>query len=114
MATVRLAQLIAPAHLPSSAAALFTAQTGETAAIHAASLTNTTAGSQTVTVHIVPSGGSVADSNMVLKARSVAANTSVTVPELINHIIPAGAAIHGFCSAGTAISLAISGMIRTA
>lgn len=114
MATVRLAQLIATAHLPNAAAALFTAQTGETSTIHAATANNTTASSATVTIHIVPSGGSVADSNMIVKARSVAANTSVTIPELVNHVIPAGSAIHGFCSVATAVSLTVSGVTRTA
>lgn len=52
--------------------------------------TNTDSGSETVSVHIVPNGGSASASNIITSALSIAAGASVDLPELKNHILATG------------------------
>lgn len=64
-------------------------------------LTNVTAGAITVTIHVVPSGGSASDSNAHLKGYSIPANDYIDI-DLGN--LPDAAVVSGLASAGTSIT----------
>ena len=69
-------------------------------------VTNTTAANATLSVNLVPSGGTEGVGNLVMKSRSIAPNETYTCPELVGQVLEDG----GFIStiAGTASALTIS------
>lgn len=87
----------------------YTASTGTTAQIFAATVCNSTASDRTLDVHLVPSGSSATAANQVYDQLSVLANSQQGLGLLINHILDAGDAIHLVSSADASITVAVSG-----
>jgi hypothetical protein len=71
--------------------------------------TNTDSGSQTITVNVVPSAGSVGASNIITSALSIAAGASVDLPEMKNHVLEAGDVISVKASVGSKVVIRASG-----
>lgn len=105
---INLVNLVAGSILTTSAAVYYTA-TNVAATIRNATVTNTTAGAITVTIHIVPSGGAAAASNEKIAARSVAAGETYLAPELIGANVMPGGTIQALASANTSLTLMVSG-----
>lgn len=61
--------------------------------------TNTTGATQTITVKIVPSGGSVGAGNTISSVVSIASNQAYTFPELVGHVLNKGDFISTLTSA---------------
>lgn len=80
-----------------------------TRTIDAASVCNTSASAATISLWLVPSAGSAADGNALIEALSVNAGETVILSTLINHAIPANSTIHAQASAGTSLTLIMSG-----
>ena len=74
--------------------------------------TNYTAGAQTLTVYIVPFGGSATNSNMI-KIKTLAAGESYLWPEVVGHILNPGDFIATNASALTSINIRSSGRENT-
>ena len=70
--------------------------------------TNTTAGAQTITVKIVPFGGSVGAGNTITSVQSIAPSAAYTFPELVGHVLSPGDFISTLSSA-LAITIRASG-----
>jgi hypothetical protein len=83
---------------PTSATKLYQA-VNCTAQIDKLTATNTTATAQTVSVYLVPSGGSVLSSNLVAKSVTIGAGLSYLFPEITGHDLANGDAIWGIASA---------------
>lgn len=98
--------------LTTSATTIYTA-TNVRAQVHAATFVNTTAGAITVTIYLVPNGGSAGAANTLLSARSLAAGESYKVIELIGQWLSAGDTIQALASAATSISVMIGGIEQT-
>lgn len=94
--------------LGTGASTLYTA-TNVKAQIHAFNVLNTSGGAVTVTVHLVPTGESVGDANMILKAKSLNAGESYKVIEAIGQWMSSGDAIHALASSATAVSVMMGG-----
>lgn len=75
--------------------------------------TNVTAAAATITVNIVPSGGTADNSNKITSVKSLAANESYTFPELIGHVLNEGVTISVIASTATSIVIRSSGRIIT-
>lgn len=71
-------------------------------------LCNHTASSVTYTFHLVPNGGSVANSNMIYDAVALAAHTTIILK--LATVIERGATLRGFASSANAISIHVSGV----
>jgi hypothetical protein len=71
--------------------------------------TNTDSGAQTISVHIVPSGGSAGASNSITSALSIAAGASVNLPEQANQILAAGDFISVVASVASKVVIRASG-----
>jgi hypothetical protein len=99
---------LAQAQLTTSAAIVYTVPASSVTKIENATVTNITATPATVTIHVVPSGGSVANTNAVEFARSIAANTSVQLTSLIGYQ-NAGATIRALAGTATALNLTLNG-----
>lgn len=109
MAQLTLANLVAGSVLTNGVLTYYTA-TNVRATIQNATVVNTTAGAVTVTIHLVPSGGSPSASNMKISAQSVAAGQSYLCPELIGANVMVGGTIQALASANASLTLMISGL----
>lgn len=96
---------------PSDTAAAVFAATGETM-ITAASVCNPTGGAVTVTVWLVPGGGSAVDGNMIYSAQSIASGAQQSLAYLVNQTLSATDEIHLEASAATSLSVTISGIVK--
>jgi hypothetical protein len=101
----RIPQAITAAQLTTSAATYYTAPANTISTISALTATNTTGGAVTMTLHIVPSGGTASDTNKILSARSIAAGESYVVAQAIGQTLEAGATLQALAGANTSISL---------
>ena len=78
--------------------------------IKAANVVNRTAGAVSITVNLVPSGGAVANANLVISALSIPAGQSYQCPELINQVLEAGDFLSAKASAGASLDFTASGV----
>lgn len=106
---ISLKRMVNGSQLTTSAVAYYTAS-GAKAQILAMTLTNTTGGAVTATVHLVPSGGSASASNCILSAKSLAAGASYKVAEAIGQALEDGGSVQALASSGASISLVASGI----
>jgi len=103
-------RLVDGSQLTTSAATYYTAPASTTTVIHTIALTNFTGGAVTATVHLVPSGGSASNSNMIMSAQSIAAGATTLVTGATNQVLAAAGTIQALASAGTSISIVASGV----
>ena len=87
----------------------YTAATGVRAIIDKCTVTNTTAASATISVNIVPASGSVADSNLIIDTRAIAAGECYTCPELVGQYIEPSGFISTLAGTASALTIRISG-----
>lgn len=71
--------------------------------------TNTTGTAATLTIRLVPSGGSAGASNTVLSAKSLAAGETYNCPEVVGHVLEAGDFISTLAGTAAAITIRASG-----
>lgn len=90
----------------------YTASTGMRTTIDKFTSTNYSGGAQSLTVYLVPSGGSATSSNLV-KIKTLSAGECYIWPEIVGHILNAGDAIYTNASAGTSINIRSSGRETT-
>lgn len=98
------------AQVASSIAAIYTAPSGTKAVIKRAIFTNTTGGSVTLLVHLVPAAGSVTDGNMAINDLSISAGETYIAGELEGQVLVATASIHAEASASGSLTAIISGV----
>lgn len=97
---------ITPAQLTTAAVAYYTAPTNvKVSRVLLVVATNTTATNRTITVHIVPSGGTASATNMVLDGVIVPAHTALPLYEVLNQFVPPGGTLQALSDAGTAVSI---------
>jgi len=109
MTTVTQVQLVPPAQLGNSDAALYTAPAQTTAKIGRAVFTNTTASATTITAGIT-TGGALASSTTLISARSLAPGEAYVSPELAGVVLPAGSQLHAFSNTASAVTFTASGL----
>lgn len=102
--TISYTNFMSPTVLTTSAVTMFTVPAAPTTTLLRGGrmrFSNTTGGAVTVTVHSVPSAGSAADGNAVVKAKSVPANDYIDVDL---PIMPAGSFVQALAGANTSIT----------
>lgn len=104
--------LCASTALTNADVAYITAAAGQTM-IRAAIVTNITGGAITFDMWRVPSGGSSADGNLLLKTQSVPATGRYIVSELLNMVLLVGDTIHIQASANTSLNFTASGWLSS-
>lgn len=105
--TVTAKALIDAKYAASSVATEYTAS-GHTI-IDKFTATNTDASAVTLTVYIVPSGGTAGGSNTVISAKSIAAGATSDLSELQNQILNTGDLISVFASTASKMVIRMSG-----
>jgi hypothetical protein len=108
MSTYTTKQLAAVTGLTASAATLYTVPTSTTTTVKTILLSNYTATDRSVTLYLVPSGGTAANGNKILGEINVPANTTTTIDTAI--MMPAGAFLSGLASVTTSVNIHISGV----
>ena len=101
--------LIQAKYAAAAAATEYTAPASTTAIIDKFTATNTEASARTITVHIVPSGGTAGPSNRITSALSIAAGVSIDLPEMKNHILSPGDFISVLASVASMVVIRASG-----
>jgi hypothetical protein len=86
----------------------YTASVGARVIIDKFTATNYTAGALTLTVYLVPSGGSAGNSNLI-KIKTLAAGECYTWPEIVGHTLNPQDFIATNASAATSINIRASG-----
>ena len=92
-----------------STSILYTA-TNVRATITKATAYNTDASARTVTVYIVPSGGTAGDSNCIIEELSIAAGGTEILSQLEGHTVPLNGSIQALASSAAQVTLTISGL----
>ena len=110
MSTVSNIQLVAPAQLGNTDAAVYTVGTSSAAKVGRAVFTNTTASATTITAGIT-TGGALGASTTLISARPIAPGEAYVSPELAGAVIPAGSQLHCFAAAANAVTFTASGLL---
>lgn len=71
--------------------------------------TNTTSSPVTISVNLIASGGSVAASNRVVSAKSIAPGEAYNFPELVGQSLEAGGFISTIASSATSLTISATG-----
>lgn len=90
---------------------LYTANTSQRVRILAATITNEGSTPRTITFHLVPSGDSVSDANIILNAQSLGDSESYVIAEIIGHILEGGDFLSAIAEAADELTVHISGVI---
>lgn len=106
-------RLVDGAQLTAAAAVYYTAPANSLTTISAASVTNTTATARTVTVYLVPTGGTAGAGNVVCSGRVVAPGETFNVSGAIGQTLAAGGTLQALSDAATALTLVASGYVTT-
>jgi hypothetical protein len=108
MAT-RNVRIIPGSQLTTGAESYYVAPANTRCVVKRLSLTNTTLPAVTVTVHLVPSGGSAGDSNVIAKNHTIAGEETWDCVSA-EHVLEAGGSIQALASAGASITIVGSGV----
>lgn len=111
--TIVPGQLQPGIQLTTAAVAIVTCGVNAQNIVKRAVFTNLTGGAVTITVYVVPSGGSPGSTNTILGAYSIAANLSYVANELSNAVLNAGDTIQALASANTSINAFVWGLVTS-
>jgi hypothetical protein len=103
-------RIIAGSQLTTGAVAYYTAPANTRCVVKRLTLTNTSAGAVTVTLHLVASGGAAGDTNTITKTRTLAAAETWDCASAEGHVIEAGGTVQALASAATSITIVGSGV----
>ena len=92
---------------------LYTCPANTEVRIVAATITNDAAAAKYISFHLVPSGGSVGDTNLILNQKTIGDKESYTLPELVGHILEAGDLISAIAETADILTVHISGIAIT-
>lgn len=70
---------------------------------------NTDTVERTITVYIVAGAGAPSATNMIVKTKAISAGQTVSLHELIGHVLEAGGSIYTAASSASVISIRASG-----
>jgi hypothetical protein len=100
--------LIPPKQAEAAQTAQYTA-TNVRAIIDKFTVTNTSAGNETISINLVTSGGTAGAANLIIDTRTIAPDETYTCPELVGHVLEAGGFISTLASAATSLTIRCSG-----
>ncbi|MGB0855088.1 MAG: hypothetical protein ACPGSI_17455 [Pikeienuella sp.] len=101
---LQAAKIIAPTSLLSTEQTLYTAGEGDFWVVHFWAA-NVSGGSESLTLHIVPSGGSTSAANAVLWGASIAVGSVLVVGSMVNHRLAPGESLVAKCAVDNAVTV---------
>lgn len=108
--TVTAKKLFDPTFLTGSAATYYTVPGSTRTIIKKLTLTNTDSVTRTVTIYLVPSGGSAAASNVILSAQGITAGETYEVFVAEGQTLAAGDTIQALASTTSVVNMQASGV----
>ena len=102
-------RLYGPAHLTTSAVAIVTSGANVTTQVTTAVVANVGTGVNTVSIYVVPSGGSADLTTLIVDALPLDEGSSAIVGPLVAAVLQPGDAIHALASAADSVNILISG-----
>lgn len=87
--------------------------TGVTTIIDKFTATNYSATAATISVNLVASAGTAANSNLIVKTKTLQPSETYTFPELVGHALSSGAFISTLAGTASAINIRASGRVVT-
>jgi len=96
---------ITSAQVAATATTYYTAPANTRSIIKKLTFTNSTAGALTVTVYLVPLGGTAGVTNILISARSVGAGETYECFEAMGQVLQAGGFIQALASSATSITI---------
>ena len=106
--TVTVKVLVPAKNVEATQTTQYTA-TGVTAIIDKFTATNYSGSAATISVNLVTPTGTANDSNLIVKAKALAAGETYIFPELVGHILPSGGFISTIAGTASAINMRVSG-----
>lgn len=100
--------LVAPKQMEAVQTTQYTA-TNAKAIIDKATVTNTDTVNRTFSVNLVQTGGSAGNANLIIDDKTVVPGETYLCPELVGQEMDSGTFISTVASAGTALTLRVSG-----
>lgn len=97
-------------YVPTASTTIYTSPPGLRTFITTFKATNVTAVAQSLSINIVPVGGSVGSSNLALSSFSIAPQSTVEFPSIETQVLGSGAFIVAQASAPNAVQLNIQGI----
>lgn len=96
-----------------TATTVYTVPAASAAKVASASITNTDSSAMTVSVSVVPSGGSVDGTHVVLSAYQLLAGDSTVLTEIIGSMLDAGAFISITASTASKLNYLFTGAVSS-
>jgi hypothetical protein len=100
--------LVPPQAVPTPAASIYT-NSKASVRIDKVTVCNSDASARTIDIWFLPTGQSATQANHVESAKSIAANTTVELPELQGQVLAKGTAIQVQASSPNVLSIIVSG-----
>lgn len=108
--TVTAKKLFAPAQLTNATATYYTVPASTRTNIRKMTFTNNDSSIRTITVYLVPSGGTASNSNLLINAQSVGIAETWEAYSTEGHTLETGDTIQLKASANTAVTVMCSGV----
>lgn len=103
------AVLIPSQQIANANTAYYTSGTGVTTRIDSMSVANPTSSAVALTVFLVPSGGSPANSTMLISARGINVGQTYQCPEMIGKVLKPGDQIVALASSAASLTVSAAG-----
>lgn len=100
--------LVAPLQMQNAQTTQYTASSVR-AIIDKATVVNTDTVNRTFSINLVQSGGSASNANLVIDDKTVVPGETYLCPELVGQVLEPGSFISTIASAGSALTLRVSG-----
>lgn len=106
--TVTARPLVTAAYASNSQTTVYTAPAGTRTIIDKCGAYNGTGGAVTLTINVVPSGGSASAVNVVM-SKSIGAGEAYLFPEIVGHVLETGGFVSVLAGAASSIVFRMSG-----
>lgn len=103
-------KLFAPAQLTASAATYYIVPANTSCLIKKITATNNDTVARTVTIYLVPSGGSAGVTNIIMKTKAIAAAETYEFTEIEGHVISTGDTIQALADSASQVTFQGSGV----
>lgn len=108
--SVKAVNMVPSALLTITADLYYTVPASTSAIIQKMTVVNVDTTPRTVTVYLVPSGGSAVDGDVIVKTLPVPANLTLDIPEAFNHVLKPGDSIRALASLAATLVFRVSGV----
>jgi hypothetical protein len=104
-------EIITAQYAPSAQTALYLSPTGTWTRIDKLSVTNSSGGAQTISINLIPNGGTATAANLTTNLRAVQPGETWNSPNEYGHVLNPGDSISVIASGASALVIAAAGTV---